>query len=289
MLTVIIPSRNEEFLPQTVDDIFNKAAGEIEVVVVLDGYWPDPILKDRPNLILIHRSISYGMRNAINSGAAIAHGKYILKCDAHCMFDEGFDEKLKADCDEDWVVVPRRYSLDPDNWVRREKAPFDHMYLSYPNNPNDYGGAGYHGKVWRERDRDPKYNQEPVFDLMSFQGSGWFMHRDYFYKLELMDEENWGTFWQEAQEIGLKAWFSGGRVVRNTKTWYAHLHKGSRGRGYFLDKRSLTQPVRYLNKFILSDGWKNQTRDLKWLVNHFWPVKSWPENWEDELYRSEEI
>lgn len=54
-VSILIPSRNERFLPQTVDDIFAKAAGDIEVVAVLDGYWPDPILKDRPNLILVHR------------------------------------------------------------------------------------------------------------------------------------------------------------------------------------------------------------------------------------------
>lgn len=284
-VSVVIPSRNEQFLAPTVEDLIAKAAGDIEVIAILDGYWPDPILNDHPNLTIIHRSVPLGMRAGINAGVAIANGRYIMKLDAHCAVDEGFDEKLKEDCDEDWVVIPRRYSLDPETWERRPKAPFDHMYLSYPDNPNDYGGAGYHGKMWRERDRDPAYNQEPVFDLMSFQGSGWFMHRDYFYYLELMDEENYGTFWQEAQEIGTKCWYSGGRVMRNTKTWYAHLHKGKQyGRGYFLDKRELRKPVRYTNEFIANPDWHKciDGRGLRWLVHHFWPVKSWPEEWKPE-------
>ena len=42
MLSVIIPSRNEVFLQQTIDDVLRNAVGEIEVIAVLDGYWPEP-------------------------------------------------------------------------------------------------------------------------------------------------------------------------------------------------------------------------------------------------------
>ena len=35
-LSVIIPSRNEQFLPETVNDLFAKAAGDIEVIVVVE-------------------------------------------------------------------------------------------------------------------------------------------------------------------------------------------------------------------------------------------------------------
>src|SRR5687768_15915071 len=111
LLSVLIPSRNERFLIPTVDDIFSKAAGEIEIIVTLDGYWPegwaDVVGRYDGKLKTIHRGEARGMRDGINSAAAIAKGKYLMKSDAHCMFAEGFDEILKADCDEDWVVVPR--------------------------------------------------------------------------------------------------------------------------------------------------------------------------------------
>jgi len=282
-VSVIIPSRNEIFLQKTVEDLFNKASGEIEVIVILEGYWPDPQLRERNNLIIIHHGQPQGMRQAINAAAAIAKGDYLMKTDAHCLFAEGFDETLKADCGPDWVCIPRRYSLDAERWERKDKAPVDYMYLSFPDDPNDFGGAGYHGREWKEKNRDETLQAIEIDDAMSFQGSCWFMPKDWFYHLDLMDCEHWGTFWQEAQEIGPKCWFAGGRVVRNKKTFYAHLHKGHKyGRGYFLDKRTTKNAVAYSNKFLGGEvTWPKQKpgRDLKWLIEKFWPVPGWPEEW----------
>src|SRR3990172_6222175 len=106
-LSIIIPSRNEKFLPQTIGSLIANATGEIEIFAILDGYWPSPPLKEYPNLITIHRSTPKGMRAGINAAAAIARGKYLLKCDAHCLFAEGFDEVLKSDCEDNWIVIPR--------------------------------------------------------------------------------------------------------------------------------------------------------------------------------------
>ena len=39
-VSVVIPSRGEQFLAPTVKDVLAKAAGNIEVIAVLDGYWP---------------------------------------------------------------------------------------------------------------------------------------------------------------------------------------------------------------------------------------------------------
>ena len=66
MISVIIPARNEPYLQQTIDDLFKKASGEIEVTAILDGYWPQPILRDDKRLRLIHYYPARGMRNAIN-------------------------------------------------------------------------------------------------------------------------------------------------------------------------------------------------------------------------------
>src|SRR3989304_5908899 len=115
-LSVIIPSRNEQYLQRTIDDVFSKAIGEVEVIAILDGYLPNPPLKDHPNLVQIHRDPSQGLRPAVNSGAAVATGKFILKTDAHCRFEHGFDEVLKKDCDFDWLVIPRRVCLDAEKW-----------------------------------------------------------------------------------------------------------------------------------------------------------------------------
>jgi glycosyltransferase involved in cell wall biosynthesis len=281
-VSVIVPSRNERFLPQTVADVFAHAHGDIEIIVVLDGYWPAPILPDDPRLILIHRGVSQGMRAAINSAAAIAKGEYLLKTDAHCMFAEGFDEILKADCQDNWVVIPRRKRLDAENWCVQEvgKPDIDYMYLSFPDDPQDFGGKGLNGKLWHEKNKDVKLKDVLIDDLMSAQGSAWFMKRNYFHELELMDEANYGTFWNEFQEIGLKCWLSGGRVIVNKKTWYAHLHKGKTyGRMYELDHSQLNIGSSYTWNWIYNKAWEKQTLPFEWLIDKFWPVPTWPEDW----------
>ena len=55
MVSVIIPSRSPEFLQKTIDGILDSAEGEVEVIVALDGIWPDPIIHDNPKVTLIHQ------------------------------------------------------------------------------------------------------------------------------------------------------------------------------------------------------------------------------------------
>lgn len=281
MLSVIIPSRKERFLQPTIKDLLTNAEGDVEVIAFLDGYWPDPPLEEDPRLRLIHSGDVKGMRAGINAGVAMARGEHILKIDAHCMVDKGYDKKLIADCEENWVVVPRRKRLDAENWQIQDvgKPDIDYHYLSFPGDENDFGGASLHGKPWDQRNKDPELKNVLIDDLMSFQGSGWFMPKKYFYELELMDEGKYGPFWNEAQEIGLKAWLSGGQVKVNKKTWYAHLHKGKKyGRGYHLPEQWLTQGATFTKEW-LSPGkaWHKQEKPLSWLIEHFWPVPTWDE------------
>ena len=119
-----------------------------------------------------------GMRSAINTAASLAKGEYLLKCDAHCMFAEGFDEVLKAECEKNWIVIPSRYSLDAENWCIKDtgKRRVDYHYLCLPFDYPGYGKGydpGLHGSVWNQRGRE----RENIMldDEMSFQGSCWFI------------------------------------------------------------------------------------------------------------------
>ena len=277
-VSVVIPSRNEQFLVPTVKDILAHAAGDVEVVVTLDGYWEHELPAD-DRVIIIHRGKSHGMRAAINAAVACSSGQFIFKLDAHCSLAPGWDEALKADCDEDWVVVPRRYSLDAEAWARkRGRTPIDYLYLSYPDNKGDRGGPGLHGRTWRERNHDPALKHVEIDDLMTAQGSAYFMRRGYYEWLGLLDHARWGSFGSEFQEVGFKAWLSGGRVVRNKRTWYAHLHKGRKyGRGYPLGRNDANKAVAYANTWLHDgSGWQKQTRPFEWMIRHFWPVPGWP-------------
>ena len=233
LLSVIIPSRNEKYLKQTTLDLLKKATGNIEIIAVLDGSWTD-IIEDK-RVHYIHFTESQGMRGAINAGVAVSKGKYLMKTDGHCMFDKGFDEKLIKDCEKNWIVIPRRYALDVHNWQIEDrtdnKYPIDVMKLD----------SNLCGSPTKQR------KDNAIIETPSFQGSCWFMHKDYFNELKLMDEETYGSFWQEAQEMAFKCEQNGGKVMRNTKTWYSHLHK-TKGRGYSLnaDKEKTRKAIRKL-------------------------------------------
>ena len=181
LTSIILPSRNEPYLQKTILDLLEKATGDIEIIAILDGWWPKTEdMVDDPRVIYIHFSEARGMRNGINSAAAIAKGEFLMKADAHCMFSKGFDEVLKANCEYDWVVVPRRYALDVKNWKIEErtdnKYPIDYMYLS----------SDLHGVVWHEKNRDKKLEEIPIDDIMSNQGSVWFMRKTYFNWLDFL-------------------------------------------------------------------------------------------------------
>lgn len=278
-VSFIIPSRNERFMPQTVEDIFKKATGDFEVIVVLDGYWPEEMPKERTNLIFLHRGKSRGMRAALNDAAAIAKGEYLLKMDAHVMIDEGFDEKMQADYYEDnWVLIARRYSLDPLLWTTRDKSPIDYHYLDCPLTNPDY--FQFHGVVWKEMDR--AWPQLKLDEEMSFQGSLWFMSKEHFHKrLEGLSEEGYGSFSQEPQEIGMKTWLGGGKVMVTKNTWYAHLHKGKQfGRMYSIGKKEVIEGHIYSANYWMRNRWEKRIHDMEWLVDRFWPVPTWPNDWQ---------
>jgi len=116
-LSVIIPARNEEFLQKTIESVLLNAEADTEVIAILDGYWPNPGIKDHPKVTLIHHSEPIGQRAATNEGVKFSQAKYVMKLDAHCGLDKGFDKKLIESCKPNYTVIPRMYVLDAFHWV----------------------------------------------------------------------------------------------------------------------------------------------------------------------------
>lgn len=286
-VSVVIPARYELYLTQTVNDIFRMAAGDVEVIVILDGYWPKTLPQDNPRLTIVHRD-RRGMRASINAAVAIAKGKYILKADAHCLFAKGFDETLK-ECDDNWVVIPRRYALDAEKWtVKNEKIFVDYEYLVWPYSKKfKRNHAGLHAWAWDERiiNRIDKLLDENL----TFQGSCYFMTKEHFVKrLGNLQNDGYGTFIGEAQEIGLKTWLGGGKVMTNKKTWYAHLWKGQPYRTAHLEQMGVPyarvggSERKAGNDFAidywLNNRWAERKHDLSWLIERFAPFPT-SEQW----------
>jgi len=287
MISVLIPSRNELFLNKTIQGILDQAAGEIEVIAVIDETWPAEIIHD-PRVSYIHPDTPKGMRWGINSAVKAARGDYLLKSDGHCLYAPGFDQALLADMRANWIVIPRRFSLDAENWAieKNGKPPRDYHYLCYPYLNKDHDD-GMHGVEWWDRSRQRSGPEYDIDDTMSFQGSCWFMKKTWFTDfLQGMDEEHYGVFAQEPQEIGNKTWLGGGEIKVNKKTWYAHLHKGKRyGRMYHIGQSEIIKGHNYSATYWMSNAWPDRIHDLSWLIEKFWPVPTWPEDrkfWTEE-------
>lgn len=283
MISVVIPSRNEIYLKDTVNDLFNKAKGEIEVIVVLDEQ--DQPLDPRPNLIVLKKEGKPGMKSAINQAVAKARGEYILKCDAHCMFGEGFDTILVENHQPNWIQIPRRYSLNAEEWKIKPDRPFvDYEYFVFPFSEVT---SVRNGGRWFER-RDSRLDIL-LDETMVFQGSCWFMTKDYYEntcKLEV-NPETQDEFILEPEELAFKCWLTGGKVMVNKKTWYAHYHKSQGHRGYFIDKRPMRKQRIWHIDYWMHDRHPKATIKMADFVNRFMPIPGWPEDWQDPKYEQD--
>ena len=105
-LSLLIPARNEMFLSRTIQDIVEHAEGSYEIIAVLDGEWVDPPVDQHHLVTVIHYPESIGQRAATNRAASVSTGKYLMKVDAHCAFDQGFDVKMLADMQDNWTMAP---------------------------------------------------------------------------------------------------------------------------------------------------------------------------------------
>lgn len=263
-LSVIIPSYKDPLLHKTIDSLLENSelGSDMEIIPVLDGYTPSNPIKNDPRVKVLRLEKNLGMRNAINSGVNVSTGEYIMKCDEHCMFDKGFDVKLLADMEDNWVVIPRRYKLDVDKWIISEddKNPIDYEKIA----------LGRLDKICGQQVSGYEKRREHILldETMVFQGSCWVMSRKHWNFLGGLQEEGYGTFAQEAIEIALKTWLSGGRVVVNKKTWYAHKHRKF-GRVSQANKSEVQAGNAYSRDFWINNRWGKRIHDFNWLIERF--------------------
>ncbi len=158
-LSAIIPSHNDIYLHKTIDSILDNAVGDIEIIPVIDGYEPKEF-RDDPRIKVVRHSQNRGMRDAINTGVAAATGDYLMRTDEHCVFGERFDEIILDTIQDNWIVVPRRYFLDPVKWEVMDKSPVDFL------NPDSLKViTGY---------VEPSLKTAKPFDQFQFQRLGYF-------------------------------------------------------------------------------------------------------------------
>jgi len=265
-LSVIIAAREEEFLQRTIDSVLSASSDKTEVIAILDGYKPE--ISEHPRLKIIHNQNSVGQRAAVNQGARESKAKIIGKLDAHCLVADSFDEVLMADCEPDWVVIPRMYVLNAFHWVCQQcltetgqgpiplkcescggvdferkikympkyRKKTDYMWFDrdlrvkyFDSNGLGKYGENAHGAKLKYSHKIRDWTKGDITDVMCGVGACWFLHRDYYWDVLGGLDENHGSWGQMAVEIAMKTWLSGGRHVVNKKTWFAHLFRTRSG------------------------------------------------------------
>ncbi len=303
-LSILIPARNEMVLWKTVEDILDHIEADTEVIVVLDGGEHESIFPKSEKVKIIQLPESIGQRAATNLACRLATGKYVMKVDAHCAFDQGFDRKLIEDMQDDWTVVPTMRNLWAFDWV----CEVGHRRYQSPSGPCKEEGCGKETTrdvVWIPKTRPESkaycFDSEPHFqyfkefthrlegkgdltETMSLQGSCFMLTREKYWELNICDEA-YGSWGSQGIEVACKTWLSGGRVMVNQKTWYAHMFRtqgGDFGFPYQLSQGRVDHAKTYARKQFFDGEWQG-VRPLSWLVEKFWPVPGWTQEALDKI------
>lgn len=288
-LSVLIPARNEQWLKLTIDDILKNIEANTEIIVVLDGAWAEPALPQNERLTVAYMPVSIGQRAATNLACRISNAKYVMKVDAHCSFDKGFDKKLINDMQDNWTIVPAMRNLHVFDWV----CECGNRLYQGPTKPCEKCGKAMTKEIkWIakpspvstsfqfNRQLEFKYFNEykdkqigDIVDTMSLQGSCFMMTRSKYWELNICDE-SWGSWGGFGAEIALKTWLSGGEVKCSKKTWYAHLFRTQGGDFSFPYPNPGNEQKKAKEKLrsvFLNDNWPKAIRKLSWLIEKFKP------------------
>lgn len=318
-LSLLIPARNEMFLKETIEDALKHIEAETEIIAVCDGQWPvDPIPhNERVSIIYVNKSM--GQRAATNLACRMSKAKYVMKLDAHCSFDQGFDRKMIEmfkKTGDDVTMVPIMRNLWAFDWKcyhcgkRTYQGP----------TPLKCSQCGKGDRMRRKMlwigkhnpqstsfcfDREPHFqyfedykHREPYVtdkktkgytETMSLQGSCFMLTRENYWKWDVCDEQA-GSWGNQGLEVACATWLSGGQVFVNHTTWYAHMFRtqgGDFGFPYEQHGREVQRTKNYIKDKFWNMKHKGQIHPISWLLEKFWPIKGWVE--EDlKTRRSEE-
>jgi glycosyltransferase involved in cell wall biosynthesis len=286
-LSILIPARNEMWLARTIQDILAHLEGDTEIIAVLDGQWAEPVIPDHERVTLIYHSQSIGQRAATNEAAKLSTAKYLMKCDAHCAFDQGFDVKMLADMQDNWTMAPLMRNLHVFDWVcqnghRRYQGPSgpckecgepterDVVWIA-KNNPQSTAyrfDRDLHFQYW---DAYKKQQTGDLVETMSLQGSCFMLTRAKYFELDICEERH-GSWGQQGTEVACKTWLSGGKCIVNKRTWYAHLFRTQGGDfGFPYPNPGIEQARKYSQDLWLNNKWDKAVHPLEWLIEKFNP------------------
>lgn len=300
-LSICIPSRNEMFLKDTIEDILKNKRGKTQIIVGLDGAWATPVIKDHPDVVIIHTTVSIGQRAMTNQCVRLSKAKYIMKVDAHCSFEEGFDTELMRSMQDNWTIAPTMRNLHAFDWKCMQcgkkwyqgptptacdncgsKTDFKRkMIWRGKENPQSNSfcfDSTPHFQYFKDFSKRPE-GQGEITETMSLQGSCFMLTRDKYWKINICDED-FGSWGSQGIEVACKTWLSGGKCMINHHTWYAHMFRtqgGDFGFPYPNPQEKVEIAKEKARELFFKNKWDKAIHPLSWLIEKFWPVPGWSE------------
>ena len=297
------------FLAKTIENILENIESDTEIIAVLDGSWSDPPVPQHERVNVIYVPEAIGQRAATNLGVKLSKAKYVMKIDAHCAFDKGFDRKmleLFKEVGDKVTMVPIMRNLHAFDWKcyhcgwkkyqgptpekceacgRTDKIKRKMMWVGKHNPQStsycfDSEPHFQYFEDWKHREPYISDKTDKGYtETMSLQGSCFMATRKLYWKLGLSDEAlgSWGN---QGIEVACKTWLSGGRVLVNHKTWYAHMFRtqgGDFGFPYPQGGKHVSRTKVRVKNLFWEKKFKYQILPVSWLVEKFMPVPGWTE------------
>jgi hypothetical protein len=121
--------------------------------------------------------------------------------------------------------------------------------------------------------------EKGITETMSLQGSCFMLTREKYWELGICDE-SLGSWGNQGIEIACKTWLSGGRLLCNHKTWYAHLFRTQPGFSFPWGNRESQVQITKKNvkDLFWNNKWDKAIHPVSWLVRRFYPVSGWSDN-----------
>lgn len=316
-LSLVIPARGEEFLNLTIEDALDRSSEDTEVIVVCDGEWPKQPIKRHPRVTVVSTGKVIGQRAACNMGAHVARSEYIMKIDSHCLFKTGFDQVIIQDMDN----YPKRTTMAPlmknlyafdwvcdkcgNRWYQGPTPQFCQLENRLKNESCD--SKSFHRDIiWQPKSRPnstafrfdhtlhfqyfrelKKKQKGDLVESMSLQGSCFVLSKKDWFELDICDEK-FGSWGQQGTEVACKTWLSGGQVIINKKTYYAHLFRTQGkdfGFQYKQDENKVERARQFSRDLFFYNRYEKQVRPLSWLIEKFSPVPDWHDKTGEEVLR----
>lgn len=299
-LAILIPSRNEEWLYKTIQDLLEHKTDATEIIVGLDGTSEYMSVPDHKDVKVFYVYEAIGQRAITKQLARLSTAKYIAKVDAHCAFDDKFDVKMLDAfkiTGDNVVMAPVMRNLHVFDWVCEDghtryqgpsglcticgKETVKDVKWIAKTNPQSVAycfDSEPHFQYMNDLKKRQSYiSQGDLTESMSLQGSFFMMTKDKYFELDV-DDESLGMWGSQGISVACRFWLSGGKVLINHNTFYAHCFRTQGqdfGFPYPQSGKQVSHAKAAVRDLFFNNKWEKAIHPLSWLLEKFAPVPGW--------------